>query len=75
MLQRKTVWSLQIQRVVDFEDSSLAATQQLQNTGSLQLDTVDEAQAEEELGVHSMTEWDLTRTILDNKRDIHHVEN
>ncbi|KAG3129813.1 hypothetical protein PI126_g20780 [Phytophthora idaei] len=40
-----------------------------------QLDTVDEVQAEEELEFHPLTEWDLTRTILHNKRNIHHVEN
>lgn len=41
----------------------------------LQLDVLDEAQAKKELGFHRLTEWDLTRVILDNTRDIHHVEN
>ncbi|KAK1936953.1 hypothetical protein P3T76_009731 [Phytophthora citrophthora] len=74
MLQRKIAWALQIQRVVDFEASSLAATQQFQNSGSVQFDTQARAQAEEELVFHPLTQWDLTRSILENKRDIHHVE-
>ncbi|ETP46135.1 hypothetical protein F442_07569 [Phytophthora nicotianae P10297] len=75
MLKQKAAWTLQIQRVLDFEASSLAATQKFQSAVEVQLDTVDEVQAEKELGFHPLTEWDLTRTILDNKRDIRHVEN
>ncbi|KAF4147392.1 hypothetical protein GN958_ATG03401 [Phytophthora infestans] len=74
MLKQKAEWTLQIQRVLDFEASSLAAAQKFQSNVDVQLDTVDEVQAEEELGFHLLTEWDLTRTILDNKRDIRHVE-
>ncbi|KAF4027720.1 hypothetical protein GN244_ATG20647 [Phytophthora infestans] len=74
MLKQKAEWTLQIQRVLDFEASSLAAAQKFQSNVDVQLDTVDEVQAEEELGFHPLTEWDLTRTILNNKRDIRHVE-
>ncbi|GMF13986.1 unnamed protein product [Phytophthora lilii] len=62
-------------RVLDFEAISLAATQHFQGAVNVQLDTLDEDQSEEELGFHPLTEWDLTRTILDNKRDIRYVEN
>ncbi|EEY60842.1 uncharacterized protein PITG_13587 [Phytophthora infestans T30-4] len=74
MPKQKAAWTLQIQRVLDFEASSLAAAQKFQSNVDVPLDTVDEVQAEEELGFHPLTEWDLTRTILDNKRDIRHVE-
>ncbi|KAG1694258.1 hypothetical protein DVH05_021611 [Phytophthora capsici] len=74
LLQRKIAWTLQIQRVVDFEASSFAAAQELKKLGALELDTLDEAQAEKDLGFHPLTEWDLTRTILENKRVIHRVE-
>ncbi|KAG3088706.1 hypothetical protein PI124_g13077 [Phytophthora idaei] len=66
---------LVIQRILDFEASSLAAAQNIEGNMIAQLDTVDEVQAEEELEFHPLTEWDLTRTILHNKRNIHHVEN
>ncbi|KAF1792126.1 hypothetical protein GQ600_15346 [Phytophthora cactorum] len=75
MLKQKAVWTLQIQRILDFEASSLAAAQKIEGNVLAQLDTVDEVQAEEELEFHPLTEWDLTRTILHNKRNIHHVEN
>ncbi|KAG6614360.1 Obg ATPase 1 [Phytophthora cinnamomi] len=75
MLKQKAAWTLQIQRVLDFESSSLAAYEQFQESPTVDIDTLDEIQAEEELGFHPLNEWDLTRTILDNKRDIHHVEN
>ncbi|KAG6967188.1 hypothetical protein JG688_00006420, partial [Phytophthora aleatoria] len=75
ILKQKAVWTLQIQRILDFEASSLAAAQKIEGNVIAQLDTVDEVQAEEELEFHPLTEWDLTRTILHNKRNIHHVEN
>ncbi|OWY98264.1 hypothetical protein PHMEG_00031002 [Phytophthora megakarya] len=75
MLKQKVAWTLQIQRVLDFEASSLATTRHFQTNSNVELDTVDGIQAENELGFYPLTEWDLTRTILNNKRDIRHVEN
>ncbi|EGZ06387.1 hypothetical protein PHYSODRAFT_319801 [Phytophthora sojae] len=71
---QKAAWRRQIQRALDFESSSLAAAQQFKKATTVELDTIDEAQAEEELGFHPLTEWDLTRAILANKREICRVE-
>ncbi|KAG7381672.1 hypothetical protein PHYPSEUDO_005771 [Phytophthora pseudosyringae] len=56
MLKQKTAW-----RVLDFEISSLAAAQRSLRAVNVQLDTMDDVQAEEELGFYPLTEWGLTQ--------------
>ncbi|KAL4145886.1 hypothetical protein PRNP1_011759 [Phytophthora ramorum] len=69
-LKQKAEWRRQFQRILDFEASSVTSTPGFQATFNFQLDSVDEAEAAEVFGFHPLTEWDFTRTLLDNKQDI-----
>ncbi|GMF13987.1 unnamed protein product [Phytophthora lilii] len=71
LLKQKIAWKHQLQRILDFEASSVVPSSHVVD---LSVQSIDEVQAAEELGFQLLSEWDLTRTILDNKRDIHHVE-
>ncbi|ETM48148.1 hypothetical protein L914_07274 [Phytophthora nicotianae] len=77
MLKQKITWEHQLQRAVDFEMSDIfTTTTRVQSSArQLNLDILTEDQAEKELGFRRLTDWDLTRIILDNKRDTRHVEN
>ncbi|KAJ8525435.1 hypothetical protein ON010_g15679 [Phytophthora cinnamomi] len=75
ILKQKIAWTMQIQRVLDFEASSLAAEQHFQPQQPItDIDSMGETLARQELDFHPITEWDLTRFILDNKCMMHHVE-
>ncbi|KAG6614450.1 Obg ATPase 1 [Phytophthora cinnamomi] len=74
MLKQKSSWRLQLQRILDFEASSVSHEPQVQGISEVEIEIMDEAQAAQEFGFHPLTEQDLTQTILDNKRDISHVE-
>ncbi|KAG6615963.1 Obg ATPase 1 [Phytophthora cinnamomi] len=74
MLKQKSSWRLQLQRILDFEASSVSHEPQVHGISEVEIEIMDEAQAAQEFGFHPLTEQDLTQTILDNKRDISHVE-
>ncbi|ETI48404.1 hypothetical protein F442_07570, partial [Phytophthora nicotianae P10297] len=76
MLKQKIIWERQVQRIVDFDASDIVRPFNSQShTWKLNLDVLDEAQAEKELGFRRLTDMDFTRIILDNKRGTRHVEN
>ncbi|EEY60840.1 uncharacterized protein PITG_13584 [Phytophthora infestans T30-4] len=75
LLKQEITWERQLQRIVDFEEADIvcgAGTKS--HSWQMNFDVLDDAQAEKELGFHRLTDWDFTRIILDNKRNIHHVE-
>ncbi|KAG7385973.1 hypothetical protein PHYBOEH_008804 [Phytophthora boehmeriae] len=77
MIQQKVAWTRQLQRILDFEASNRQCMRQLPGMldASAKIDMLDADQAAEELGFHPLTEWDLTRIILDNKWNMGHVQN
>ncbi|KAG3005126.1 hypothetical protein PC121_g18379 [Phytophthora cactorum] len=74
LLKQNIIWEHQVQRVVDYDASDIVcATSTQSHTWQLNLDVLDEAQAEKELGFHRLTDWEFTRIILDNKSDTRNI--
>ncbi|KAL3664647.1 hypothetical protein V7S43_010396 [Phytophthora oleae] len=73
-LMQKAAWRRQLQRILDFETSDIASTPQPPGIVNVRINALDEVQAHEELGFQPLDEWTLTQTIVENKREIHHVE-
>ncbi|EGZ06386.1 hypothetical protein PHYSODRAFT_353102 [Phytophthora sojae] len=75
MLKQKAAWRLQLQRIIDFEASSVHHEPQLQGVPEVVIEVMDELQAAREFGFQPLTEQDLTQIIMDNERYVSHVKN
>ncbi|KAE9044516.1 hypothetical protein PR003_g2825 [Phytophthora rubi] len=82
-IQRRSTWKLNLSRVLQssthvngpkwaqqFQQPALGGEEVLR----MQLDTLDDFEAQEEFGFHTLTDLDLTRAILENRRTISRVQ-